>query len=62
LRLLKLAAGGLIFEWLEDWFRGSWLTRNYEIPEEDKPRWTNFIGPAEHYGLIAADPRNPRDL
>ncbi|HVB29500.1 MAG TPA: tetratricopeptide repeat protein [Terriglobia bacterium] len=50
------AAGGMVFEWLDEWFRRSWLTRNYETPEEDKPRWTNLMDPAEYYGLIAADP------
>ncbi|MCL5670956.1 MAG: tetratricopeptide repeat protein [Acidobacteria bacterium] len=51
------AAGGMIFEWLDEWFRRSWLTRNYETPAENKPRWTNFMDPAEYYGLIAADSR-----
>jgi tetratricopeptide (TPR) repeat protein len=50
------AAGGMVFEWLNEWFRRSWLTRNYETAEEDKPRWTNFMDPAECYGLVAADP------
>ena len=51
------AAGGMVFEWLDEWFRRSWLTRNYETPEENKPQWTNFMDPAEYYGLVAADPR-----
>ena len=51
------AAGGMAFEWLDEWFRRSWLTRNYEVPQENKPRWTNFMDPAEYYGLVAADPR-----
>ena len=50
------AAGGMVFEWLDEWFRRSWLTRNYETPEENKPRWTNLMDPAEYYGLVAADP------
>ncbi len=50
------AAGGTVFEWLDEWFRRSWITRNYETAEEDKPRWTNFMDPSEYYGLMAADP------
>jgi len=50
------AAGGMVFEWLDEWFRRSWLTRNYETPQENKPQWTNFMDPAEYYGLVAADP------
>jgi len=52
------AAGGMVFEWLDEWFWRAWLTRNYEVPAEDKPRWTNLMDPAEYYGLIAADPEN----
>ena len=54
------AAGGMVFEWLDGWSRRSWLTRNYEVPEEHNPRWTNLMDPAEYYGLIAADPRGRR--
>jgi tetratricopeptide (TPR) repeat protein len=50
------AAGGMVFEWLDEWFRRSWITRNYETPEEDKPLWTNFMDPSEYYGLMAVDP------
>jgi tetratricopeptide (TPR) repeat protein len=58
------AAGGMVFEWLDEWFRRSWLTRNYEVPEENKPLWTNLMDPAEYYGLIATDPegREPHQL
>lgn len=52
------AAGGMVFEWLDEWYRRSWLTRNYEVPAEDKPLWTNLMDPAEYYGLIAADPED----
>ncbi len=50
------ASGGMVFEWLDEWFRRLWLTRNYEVPEENKPRWKNFMDPAENYGLLATDP------
>jgi len=49
------AAGGMVFEWLDEWYRRLWLTRDYEVPEEDKPRWKNFMDPAEYYGLLATD-------
>ncbi len=50
------AAGGMVFEWLDEWFRRSWWSRNFETPEEDKPQWTNFMDSSEYYGLLAADP------
>lgn len=49
------AAGGMVYEWLDEWFRRSWLTQNYEVPEENKPRWKNLMDPAEYYGLLSTD-------
>lgn len=50
------AAGGMVFEWLDEWFRQTWLVRNFETPQARKPLWTNLMDPAEHYGVVAADP------
>lgn len=50
------AAGGMVFEWVDEWFRQSWLTRKFEAPQDRKPLWTNFMDPAEYFGLLAADP------
>ena len=50
-------AGGLVFEWLDQWFRQTWLVRNFEAPEERKPLWTNLMDPSEYYGLVAAEPQ-----
>lgn len=50
------AAGGMAFEWLDQWFRQTWLTRNFEVPSERKPLWVNFLDPSEYSGLMAAEP------
>jgi tetratricopeptide (TPR) repeat protein len=50
------AAGGIVFEWADQWFRQSWLQRDYESPPERRLLWYNFMSPAEHYGLLAVDP------
>jgi tetratricopeptide (TPR) repeat protein len=50
------AAGGVVFEWADQWFRQSWLQRDYESPPERRVLWYNFMSPAEHYGLLAVDP------
>ncbi len=49
------AAGGTVFEWLDQWFRQTWLVRNFENPPERRVLWTNFMDPAQSYGLLAAD-------
>jgi hypothetical protein len=50
------AAGGMVFEWVDQWFRESWLQRWYAVPRERRVLWSNFMNPAGHYGLLAVDP------
>lgn len=50
------AAGGMVFEWIDQWFRQSWVERDYETPADRRVLWTNAMNPGEHFGLMAADP------
>lgn len=50
------AAGGMVFEWLDEWFRRSWIEGDYKSPPDRRVLWTNFMNPAEHFGLMASDP------
>lgn len=50
------AAGGLVFEWVDEWFRQTWPVHKFETPAARKPLWANFMDPAEYYGLLAAEP------
>lgn len=50
-------AGGMIFEWLSQWYRRSWLVRDFETPYPRSALWSNFMDPGEHFGLMAADPQ-----
>jgi Flp pilus assembly protein TadD len=49
------AAGGLVFEWLNEWYRHSWIVRNFETPIDDASRWANFMDPSEYFGVLAVD-------
>jgi tetratricopeptide (TPR) repeat protein len=49
------AAGGLVFEWLDQWYRTSWLVRRFETPLGHAPRWANLMDPSEHFGLVAVE-------
>ena len=51
------AAGGLVFEWLDQWYRTSWLVRRFETPLSNAPRWANVMDPSEHFGLVAVESR-----
>lgn len=45
-------AGGIVFAWLDEWFKHSWVVIDLERPAERAPRWHNLEGPEQHYGLL----------
>ena len=49
------AAGGFVFEWVDTWFRHSWLLSDLAASPDRRIYWTDFMDPAQHYGLLAAD-------
>jgi len=52
-------AGGILFSWMDEWFKRNWLVVTYESPAERKPLWLNALDPEENYGLVAALPGRP---
>jgi hypothetical protein len=49
-------AGGMVFMWLDEWFKFTWNTINYELPGDHRSRWRNVFTNEEHFGIIAAEP------
>jgi tetratricopeptide (TPR) repeat protein len=49
-------AGGIVFSWIDEWFKHNWLTRDLESPADRDPLWLNVLDPEESFGLIAARP------
>lgn len=47
------AAGGMVFSWIDEWWKKNWSTGKYE---ENDPLWYNPEDPEENYGLIAILP------
>ena len=47
-------AGGLVFAFLDEWFKKNWLFMDLEYPPERGPLWHNLLDPEENYGLLAA--------
>ena len=52
-------AGGILFAWMDEWFKRNWLVMNYEVPPERNPLWLNPLDPEQNYGLLAAWPGRP---
>lgn len=49
-------AGGVAFEFIDEWFKGTWSTSPFEVPDDHRPRWFNAESPEQSYGLFAARP------
>lgn len=50
-------AGGLIFEWMDEWAKKTWMTEPFMIPYERHVLWHNVMDPEQNYGLLAYECR-----
>src|SRR3989441_11404709 len=46
------AAGGVLFAWLDEWFKHTWVTIDLEVPAERSRLWHNMEDAEQHYGLM----------
>ena len=49
-------AGGVLFEWADEWAKRSWTTMFYMIPFERHIYWHNMMDPEQNFGILAMDP------
>lgn len=52
-------AGGVVFEFMDEWFKSTWSTGPFEVPEPHRPYWFNAESPEQAYGLWAVRPEAP---
>lgn len=52
-------AGGIIFEWMDEWAKKTWITEGYMIPYERHVLWHNSLDPEQNYGLLAMESVGP---
>jgi hypothetical protein len=48
-------AGGVLFEWTDEWFKRTWNTMDVELAE-GRPLWPNAMTNEEQFGVIAVEP------
>jgi hypothetical protein len=49
-------AGGIVFAWIDEWFKSNWAVYNREVPTRRNRLWLNVMDPEQNFGLIAAWP------
>ncbi len=49
-------AGGLIFEWSDEWAKKTWNTEPFMVPWERQVLWQNTMCPEQNYGILAVEP------
>lgn len=47
-------AGGMLFTWQNEWFKRSWNTMDFDIPEQ-RAYWPNYQVSEQNYGLMSFD-------
>jgi hypothetical protein len=49
-------AGGVLFEWADEWFKRAWNTEPIELPVDRRQLWRNPLTAEEYYGVLSTDP------
>lgn len=45
-------AGGILFAWLDEWFKHNWVVIDLELPAERNRLWHNVMDAEQNYGLV----------
>lgn len=48
--------GGVVFSWIDEWWKATWNTTDLSIPQERRPLWFNRLTNEQCFGMIAAEP------
>lgn len=46
------AAGGILFAWIDEWFKKNWVVVDLEIPLENTRQWHNMMDAEQNYGVL----------
>lgn len=48
-------AGGMVFSWMDEWWKRNWILHNRTFPTERLPLWFDVTNPEQNYGLLTYD-------
>jgi hypothetical protein len=46
------AAGGILFAWIDEWFKKNWVVVDLEVPQDHTRLWHNLMDAEQNYGVI----------
>tara|TARA_R110002096_G_scaffold436085_1_gene667087 strand:+ start:1528 stop:3642 length:2115 start_codon:yes stop_codon:yes gene_type:complete len=49
------AAGGMVFSWMDEWWKRNWILHRRTFPTERLPLWFDVTNPEQNYGLQTYD-------
>jgi hypothetical protein len=49
-------AGGVLFEWSDEWFKSTWNTMDTDFPRDRRALWRNVLTNEEQFGVVASEP------
>jgi tetratricopeptide (TPR) repeat protein len=52
-------AGGVVFAWLDEWFKHNWLYIDLELPAQRNPFWHSVMDAEQNYGIIGTERFGP---
>jgi hypothetical protein len=52
-------AGGIVFSWIDEWWKRSWIVDDLAMPSDRYALWHNVTNPEQNFGLIAFDLGEP---
>jgi hypothetical protein len=52
-------AGGLVFEWIDEWWKSNWIAEDFEKPYHRKALWHNDMNPEQSFGILKFTLQNP---
>jgi len=52
--------GGVIFEWMDEWAKKTWIDEALMIPYERHVLWHNAVDPEQNYGILAHEAIEPK--